>query len=65
MGYPSSMARPADQESPAIVVINPDENCSPSACRVILDEVHSQPADEWIESVDAAVVLDGVRRRRG
>jgi hypothetical protein len=59
------MARPAEQETPAIVVINPDEDCSASACRVILDEVLSQPADAWIESVDAAVVLDEVRRRKG
>lgn len=45
---------------PAIVVTNPDEDCSPSAFRELLDELLSGP-DPEIDSLDAA---DAVRALR-
>lgn len=48
---------PADS---AIVVTNPDEDCSPSAFRELLDEVLSGPEPE-MESLDGVAVVRALR----
>jgi hypothetical protein len=56
------MARPADKLPSSIVVLNPDEDCSPAACREILDEIINHPDEPRIESLNAAQVLEEIRR---
>ncbi|MEX0847294.1 MAG: hypothetical protein WD023_05890 [Ilumatobacteraceae bacterium] len=46
---------------PTIVVLNPDEDCSPAACREILDEIIDHPDEPSIESLNAAEVLRKLR----
>jgi len=55
------MARPAEKLPPTIVVLNPEENCSPAACREILDEIIDHPDEPRIESLHAAEVLRKLR----
>jgi hypothetical protein len=44
----------------AVVITNPDEDCSPNAFRAMLDEVLAGPEPE-LESLDAADLLRGLR----
>lgn len=55
------MARPAEKLPPTIVVLNPDEDCSPAACREVLDEILEHPDEPSIESLNAADVLRKLR----
>lgn len=55
------MARPAEKLPPTIVVLNPDEDCSPAACREILDEILEFPDEPSIESLNAAEILRHLR----
>jgi hypothetical protein len=55
------MARPTTDSGPTLVVVNPDEDCSPAACREILDEVLAQVGEPLIISVDAAEVVRKIR----
>ena len=55
------MARPAEKLPPTIVVLNPDEDCSPAACREMLDEIIDHPDEPRIESLNAAEVLHKLR----
>jgi hypothetical protein len=48
---------PAD---PAIVVTNPDEDCSPEAFRVLIEELLASPEPE-LESLGAAEALRELR----
>lgn len=48
---------PAD---PVIVVINPDEDCSPEALRAFVDELLAGPEPE-LESVGAAETIRALR----
>jgi hypothetical protein len=52
------MARSAEElpNDPAVVVTNPDEDCSPGSFRAFIDELLAGP-DPEIESVDAAEAL--------
>ena len=52
--YAGGMARGADD--PAVVVTNPDEDCSSASFRAFIDELLAGP-DPEIESVDAAEAL--------
>jgi hypothetical protein len=54
------MARRADELHGRVVVANPDEDCSPAAFRVLIDELLIAPEPE-IESLDAAAVLAAIR----
>jgi len=54
------MARRADELHGPVVVVNPDEDCSPSAFRGLIDELLTAPESE-IESLDAASVLAAIR----
>lgn len=56
------MARNASElpVDPAIVVINPDEDCSPQAFRAFLDELLAGPEPE-IESHGAAEAVRALR----
>jgi hypothetical protein len=56
------MARNADDlpNDPVIVVTNPDEDCSPEAFRIIIDEVLSEPEPE-LESIGAAEYIRQLR----
>jgi hypothetical protein len=45
---------------PAIVVTNPDEDCSPPAFRALLDELFASPEPE-LESIGAAEALRELR----
>ena len=49
--------QPAD---PAIVVTHPDEDCSPTAFRSLIDELLDGPEPE-LETIDAAPALNEVR----
>jgi hypothetical protein len=55
------MARRADQLGPAIVVVNPDEDCSAAAGRLIIDEVLTSPVKPSPESLHAAEILRELR----
>ena len=57
---PIFMARPADELHDRVVVANPDEDCSPAALRLLIDELPIAPEPE-LESLDAAAVLDTIR----
>ena len=43
-----------------MVVVNPEEDCSPAAFRLLIDELLIAPEPE-IESLDAASVLASIR----
>jgi hypothetical protein len=45
---------------PVIVVTNPDEDCSPEAFRIIIDEVLSEPEPE-LESIGATELVRQLR----
>jgi hypothetical protein len=55
-----STARLADEMHGRVVVVNPDEDCSPAAFRVLVDELLGAPEPE-IESLDAVDVLAVIR----
>ena len=55
------MARNAEDLGPAIVVVNPDEDCSAAACRLMIDEILSAPEDPSPESLHAAEILRELR----
>lgn len=55
------MARRADDLGPAIVVVNPNENCSAAAGRLIVDEVLTAPVEPSPESLHAAEILRELR----
>jgi hypothetical protein len=50
----------ADELHDRVVVANPDEDCSPAAFRVLIDELFVGPELE-LESLDAAAVLETIR----
>lgn len=54
------MARRADELHDRVVVVNPEEDCSPGAFRSLIDELSIEPAPE-LESLDAAAVLETIR----
>ena len=45
---------------PSVVVLNPDEDCSPESFRAFIDELLSGPEAD-LETLDAAAVLGVVR----
>jgi hypothetical protein len=47
-------------DDPAIVVTNPDEDCSPAAFRILIDELLAGPEPE-LESISAAEALRELR----
>lgn len=51
-------------DRPSVVVLNPDEDCSPEAFRAVIDELLAGPEPE-IESLDAAAILAAVRSEAG
>ncbi len=55
------MARRADDLGPAIVVVNPDEDCSAAAGRGVIDEVLASPVEPSPESLHAAEILRELR----
>lgn len=55
------MARRADDLGPAIVVVNPDEDCSAAAGRDVIDEVLASPVEPFPESLHAAEILRELR----
>jgi len=54
------MARRAHELSGRVVVANPEEDCSPVAFRLLIDELSIAPEAE-LESLDAAAVLETIR----
>ena len=54
------MARRADELHGRVVVVNPEEDCSPAAFRLLIDELSIEPEPE-LESLDAAAVLETIR----
>lgn len=55
------MARNVEDLRPAIVVVNPDEDCSASACRLMIDEILSAPEESVPKSLHAADILRELR----
>lgn len=55
------MARRADDLGPTIVVVNPDEDCSATAGRLVIDEVLAAPVEPSPESLHAAEILRELR----
>ncbi|MEZ5224945.1 MAG: hypothetical protein R2743_25875 [Ilumatobacteraceae bacterium] len=55
------MARRADDLGPAIVVVNPNEDCSAAAGRDVIDEVLASPVESSPESLHAAEILRQLR----
>jgi len=55
------MARHADDLGPTIVVVNPNEDCSAAACRLVIDEVLTAPVEPSTESLHAAEILRELR----
>ena len=55
------MARRATDLSESIVVVNPAEDCSASAGRLIVEEVLSSPLEPSPESLHAAEILRELR----
>ena len=51
------MARRANDLGPAIVVVNPDEDCSAAEGRRVIDEVLTAPVEPSPESLHAAEIL--------
>jgi hypothetical protein len=45
---------------PRVVLVNPDEDCSPAAFRMLLDELLARP-EPALDSVGAAAVLEELR----
>ena len=45
---------------PAVVLTNPDEDCSPEAFRALINELHSEREPE-LESIQAADALRALR----
>lgn len=45
---------------PSVVVLNPDEDCSPEAFRTLIDDLFAGP-EPTIESLDAVATLAVVR----
>jgi hypothetical protein len=60
--YDGGMANRADDVPPcsAVVVTNPEEDCSPEAFHVLLDDLLAGPEPE-LESLDAAEALRELR----
>ena len=54
------MARRADELHDRVVVVNPEEDCSPASFRLLIDELSVEPEPE-LESLDAAAVLETIR----
>lgn len=60
-GYRGVMAEGASEaRDPAILVTNPDEDCSPEAFRALLEELLSEPEPE-LESIRATEALHSLR----
>jgi hypothetical protein len=59
------VAKRADDlpSGPRVVLLNPDEDCSPAAFRVLVDELLAGPEPE-LDSLGAAAVLDELRSER-
>jgi hypothetical protein len=55
------MARRADDLGPTIVVVNPDEDCSAAAGRLVIDEVLAAPIEPSPASLHAAEILRELR----
>ena len=55
------MARRADDLGPTIVVVNPDEDCSATAGRQMIDEILSAPDESTPTSLHAASILRELR----
>lgn len=55
------MARRADDLGPAVVVVNPDEDCSAAAGRLVIDEILASPVEPTPESLHAAEILRELR----
>lgn len=55
------MARRADDLGPTIVVVNPDEDCSAAAGRLMIDEILAAPDESTPESLHAAEILRELR----
>ncbi|MEZ5271267.1 MAG: hypothetical protein R2694_03015 [Ilumatobacteraceae bacterium] len=55
------MARRADDLGPTVVVVNPDEDCSAAAGRLVIDEVLTSPVAPSPESLHAAEILRELR----
>jgi hypothetical protein len=55
------MARRADDLGPTIVVVNPDDDCSAAAARVVLDEILAAPDESTPTSLHAAEILRELR----
>ena len=55
------MARRAEDLGPAIVVVNPDEDCSAAAGRDVIDEVLASPVEPTPDSLHAAEILRELR----
>ncbi len=57
--------RPTDRpEDPAVVVLNPDDDCSPAAFWTFLDQLLSGPEPE-LESIGAAQAVRELRDAAG
>ena len=55
------MARRADDLGPTVVVVNPDEDCSAAAGRLVIDEVLTSPVAPSPESLHADEILRELR----
>jgi hypothetical protein len=55
------VARRADDLGPTIVVVNPDEDCSAAAGRLMIDEILAAPDESTPESLHAAEILRELR----
>ena len=54
------LARRADELRDRVAVLNPEADCSPSAFRLLIDELSIEQEPE-LESLDAAAVLETIR----
>jgi hypothetical protein len=59
------LAHRADDLShgPSVVLLNPDEDCSPAAFRLLVDELLAGP-EPVLDSLGAAAALDELRAER-
>ena len=59
------MAHRADDLShgPSVVLVNPDEDCSPAAFRLLVDELLDGP-EPALKSLGAAAMLEELRAER-
>jgi hypothetical protein len=55
------VARRADDLGPTIVVVNPDEDCSAAAGRLMIDEILAAPDESPPDSLRAAEILRELR----